>query len=394
MGSSEMDKSVWVFAVNHGIDDQYSLHLIINELLSSINHPENDGWNESLNFPLSIEEGISLSSLTPQTKTFEWIAHQVFNSVRSPIMVPNAIRRLDKNEAFARYNIEKRRTIIRLFSIPKTVMNSLQEYLRKLSEDSRQKPTITHLLSAVMIYCTNIAIKHFGEVRRDENDYGDGNSLLRFLLSVGLRPYSKLQKNTKGPISDFTWGGVACASGAVDFIVPADDTITNTLQKLLSLTEGSKIDDLIEILRNPIRQTIEYCAQKSRDIIQESQWVPESVRLFDIGMKSVDILQAVEIDANNEKSFGRGYSCGVSNMGKVNFIQKETAESATKQLSVEECFYGTSHHRNGVLCQLSCMTLDKAFYGCLQFPSPLVTAEEAELFQNMVERFIKLLPYF
>jgi len=41
-------------------------------------------------------------------------------------------------------------------------------------------------------------------------------------------------------------------------------------------------------------------------------------------------------------------------------------------VSIESGYYGTSHHRNGVLCQLSTMTINNRLYGCLQFTNPLI----------------------
>ncbi len=50
------------------------------------------------------------------------------------------------------------------------------------------------------------------------------------------------------------------------------------------------------------------------------------------------------------------------------------------RLVVRNCFYGTSQSRNGVLCLLSCMTVNKggAMSVCMQYVSPLVSEEEAE----------------
>jgi hypothetical protein len=129
--------------------------------------------------------------------------------------------------------------------------------------------------------------------------------------------------------------------------------------------------------------------------------VPESVRLFGIGMEVVDILQAVEIDARSG-SLGRGFSTGVSNMGIVDLSPKEMVDGERGDkpsvpsvgvgvggVAVRRGYYATSHARNGVLCQLSSMTIDGALNGCLQFTSPLTSPDEADLVAQAVQFILK-----
>ena len=56
------------------------------------------------------------------------------------------------------------------------------------------------------------------------------------------------------------------------------------------------------------------------------------------------------------------------------------------RIAVRNCFYGTSQSRNGVLCLLSCMTVNKggAMSVCMQYVSPLVSDEEAENAVNCI----------
>jgi hypothetical protein len=130
--------------------------------------------------------------------------------------------------------------------------------------------------------------------------------------------------------------------------------------------------------------------------------VQESVRLFGLGMMYADILKVVDIAAGSTSSLGREYSCGVSNVGVVDLLPAAAEESLPKEtgnlfgffgvsaplpLSVSEAYYGTSHARNGVLCQLSCQTVNGELFGCLQFPEPVVTREKAELLRKKVEAF-------
>ena len=51
-------------------------------------------------------------------------------------------------------------------------------------------------------------------------------------------------------------------------------------------------------------------------------------------------------------------------------------------------YYGTSHARNGVVCQLSCQTTNGALFGCLQYPFPILTKYEASLCRQRIVTFI------
>jgi hypothetical protein len=134
------------------------------------------------------------------------------------------------------------------------------------------------------------------------------------------------------------------------------------------------------------------CKERSKFVIN-SGFVPESVRLFGFGMEYADILRVVELEANNPSSLGRGYTCGVSNVGLVKF----PSLSEQTRLKVTRSFYGTSHSRNGVFCQLSCSSiLDKeqnkdnysTFCGCLQLTEPLISRNEAILLRGKLVKFL------
>lgn len=136
----------------------------------------------------------------------------------------------------------------------------------------------------------------------------------------------------------------------------------------------------------------------------------------------IDILKAVEIDANNKQSLGRGFTCGVSNMGVVRFdsssddndyhinhnqSQHDHVHHHPPPLSssphddgndddhnqaivfIESGYYGTSHSRNGVLCQLSTMTINDQLYGCIQFTHPLVTDDDANYFLSKLQLLLQ-----
>ena len=87
-----------------------------------------------------------------------------------------------------------------------------------------------------------------------------------------------------------------------------------------------------------------------------------------------------------------------------------------EKLSVKEAYYGTSHSRNGVLCQLSCMSIandisedeggkpiaevsvttqkksdENVFCGNMQFPAPIVSRQQATSIKNRVIDIIEAL---
>jgi hypothetical protein len=254
--------------------------------------------------------------------------------------------------------------------------------------------TITQALAAAMLCMTASFVQDnrmYGNCRSDtiEDVVEDHEGLLagsskkyRFLLSVGLRPFGR-KNNDK----DWTGNTVACAGGAVDFVLP----VNYDCRKAFSSTVASIQFDEPEVSPILIPECYWYLAQRcrdySKDIIMNRGFVQESVRLFGIGMQLVDILQAVEIDARSTSTLGRGFSCGVSNVGKVEINDVDHS----RLLQLKEVYYGTSHSRNGVLCQLSSITIEDTFCGCLQFTEPIISKKEAELLVKTLRLFLTAL---
>jgi hypothetical protein len=136
------------------------------------------------------------------------------------------------------------------------------------------------------------------------------------------------------------------------------------------------------------------CKDQAEEIIVKNDFVPESVRLFGFGMQYADILTIVEAEARNPDTLGRGYTCGVSNVGLAKLPTPPAAPSSsgrgfllggkqsTAAVRPVAAYYGTSHARNGVYCLLSTITVDDVFCGCLQFTNPLTTTDEAAAFKK------------
>ena len=350
--------SAILFTFNHGLDDQTSVNIIMKDILAYYSNP--NLVSNRKEFPLSIEEAVG-SFKKFNIKTILWSMYQLCNSLRMPSMVPYRIRKLKTISASEFKDIsnpDNRSTFSTFFSLSKLQTNETLNFCRQ------NKITFTNLLCALILIITS------ANIQENSSNYDDIN--LRFLLSVGLRQYGDAGGR------DFTDETVACASGAIDYVI--------TVPKMATISGTMKDDNFSEkslFLEQVIRLS-EACKAAGNKIIKDWQFVPESVRLFGIGMKAADILRVVELEAKNPKSMGRGYSCGVSSMGVCNMDDGETLKLAPSQ-----GYYATSHARNGVLILLSCMTIDGSFCGCMQFTEPLVNKNEAEEINSKIVKYIQ-----
>jgi hypothetical protein len=336
------EKTAWVFTMNHGIDDQQSVNIMVNDMISSCISKGIDAKYKCKAFPPSIEQAIAPEF--PGMNTLLWGLFQISNLAARPIQIPNFVyQRMIDGECSSDtyYDPDKRRTILDYFILNKDKLGGLRRSCKANSV------TITQALAAAML-CTTAET-----VVKDVNNQQKIN--LRFLLSVGLRPYGQSES---GNHHDFTNGTVACAGGAIDFII--------------SLTSNALHGDdesFWDLARS--------CRREAESIIQHRNFIPESVRLFDFGMTYAKVLQIVEADSRSKGTLGRGFSCGVSNVGLCNFMGDDL-------LQVDQVYYGTSHSRNGVLCQLSVESVKSKgiLCGCLQMTDPLLTRMDQMIFKN------------
>ena len=187
-----------------------------------------------------------------------------------------------------------------------------------------RKLSITNILSAAMLCVTNALLQdmnhHDDDSHSIDDDDGDHNDKmledlkLRFLLSVDLRPYglssttsttSTSPPPTSPPTStattttaikeeeednDFTRGTVACAAGAVDFIVPMTKRMSQLILPWARTTSSSTTSSSPSsscILSSEFKDEFWQLVTQTRDlsslIIDEFDLVPESVRLFGLG---------------------------------------------------------------------------------------------------------------
>jgi hypothetical protein len=412
------DCSILLFGFNHGIDDQRSIHILLEDLLQMLHTPSIYIIKASHQFPPSIESTINQGL---SWKTISWAIYQLGNSLQNPIMLPFHITKKLKSKITSKeesdslistlINPNLRSTNVRFVTLPSNIMNSLIQQAKK------HQVTVTHLLAATMSIITASHIRGLyteqqSDITTEEFFHYPQDFKIRFLLSVGLRSYGCNQEIERQVNDDFTGGTVACASGALDYLLPASKTLFQTFQQLFSkkLATNGKEDSIIIITteKDEINQfMIEFwqLAQESQlqaaILIQDQQYVPESVQLMDFGFQYVDILQAVEIDANHPKNLGRGYTCGVSNMGRFQpqlppsskMVSSVSSGITDISYQIDDIYYATSHSRNGNLLQLSCITNanNGQWYGCLQFPTPIVTEKEADIITTILTDLLTLI---
>ena len=164
---------------------------------------------------------------------------------------------------------------------------------------------------------------------------------LRILMSLDMRRFG-------AGAEDWTGGTLCCAGGATDFVWTAGE-------------------ELWEAARSARKKTV--------DFISDPRMPKESVRLFDIGSRLLDMPTFVAKEGrNNMDSLGRAYSAGVSNAGVF-----EPADGAG-EWRIGRVHYATSHSHTGCLFQISAVSVGGDLCLTFQTPMPLLLEEEADAF--------------
>lgn len=185
---------------------------------------------------------------------------------------------------------------------------------------------------------------------------------------------------------------MASAAGAMDYLarVPAGSGARLLAAAAAASSSSSSVGDALE----GFWSLAAHC-RRSLDGFVGAGFVPESVALFDWGMRAIELNEVVEKEAENAGTLGRAYTCGVSNMGifggnGANGSQgqdgKEAAAAATAvpygPYALTGLHYATSSSLTGTLYQLSCGTVGGALCLTLHFASPLVDHATAGAFAD------------
>lgn len=178
------------------------------------------------------------------------------------------------------------------------------------------------------------------------------------------------------------WGSeaVACAGGAMDFVRRLRANSGRAMREAAAGKEGGEGKEEGEASTVPeaFWTLAQDCRRNLLDFVSRG-WVGESVRLFDWGVKSIELNDVVEKEADNPATSGRAYSCGVSNMGVFRGGPQGVAYGPCRLQSVH---YATSHSLTGSLYQLSCGTVDERLCLTLHFAEPLVERRVARQFAD------------
>ena len=286
---------------------------------------DDESTNTNKLFPPCIEDAISPE--LPGLTTLVWSVYQLFNSAAGAQVLPNNVISLYKSnkngEEFANkyLNPNNRITFVETFILSPEVTKKVLRLCRS------NNVTITHLLSAITLALTSVFFQINKNSNHSNNIETNKNSIesqfikgmkLRFLLSVGLRPFGKNNSNNSNSNNgsnngsnnpqDFTDGTVACASGAIDYVLPVSDILAKSTYQVYKHHTGvkdngqqfNKIDDFTSFWL--LAKT---CKDTANNLIQNYKFIPESVRLFGLGMKYAEILPLVENEAKNPATLGR-----------------------------------------------------------------------------------------
>lgn len=179
---------------------------------------------------------------------------------------------------------------------------------------------------------------------------------------------------------------MASAAGAMDFLarVPAGSGA-----RLLDASSSSSSSAKAEA-HERFWSLAGHCS-RSLEAFVAAGFVPESVALFDWGMRAIELNEVVEREAENGKTLGRAYTCGVSNMGIFQPKSSSNDDGAGVGYGpyrLAGLHYATSSSLTGTLYQLSCGTVGGALCLTLHGAWPLVDRPTARAFADALARVL------
>lgn len=302
---------------------------------------------------------------------------------------------------------------------------------------------MTAALSAAMLYATSDLAHGEEEEGRAEGVRNGKEHNYRFLLSLNMRTFSRRKlgggteggegekekgKDDKEGEEDWEENAVASAAGAMDFMVRLQERQGRNLlctHKSTTSKNGTVAATAATAPGAPRPHVAgeeafwllaKQCRREFLDFVSAG-FVPESVNLFDWGMQTLELNEVVEKEAENPKTLGRAYTCGVSNMGVFedgmgggrrrgsnrssngsrgmdeDFSLSSSAFSSCLpsygSLRLHGIHYATSHSLTGSLYQLSCGTVNGALCLTFHYPWPLVDREMANRFADRVVQILR-----
>lgn len=464
MGARREGRIALLFLFNHAISDQTSCNTLIHELLDTVEHIHSSCLDRQPTpgrpapfvipqaFPPSIEEAVlgptrgtlSLTTLlyAAREALFGILPTTLFPRFPPPSYTPRPTA--DPEGPPERpppfLPAATRRTICEFRNLDSDSLSMLRAACKS------RGVTVTAALCAAMLYATSdFAHGQDGGGGRPERGHKQQKGRegayhnYRLLLSLNMRAFGRSRKDEGregGGEEEKMWAehAVASAAGAMDFMVRLPEQRGSTLSLRPKRTDGSEeandgTEDGVWEGKRDFWALTKRCRRELVDFI-EAGFVAESVQLFDWGMQTIELNDVVEKEAENPQTFGRAYTCGVSNMGifdgtgrsrvlaegpnsdgsasvharcqngedresgeRMRVIEASTPSAvptaAYGPMRLRGIYYATSHSLTGSLYQLSCGTVDGALCLTFHFPWPLVPRSMARCFANRVLQILQ-----
>jgi len=382
------------FSFIHALDDQRSANQLVHELLT---HMEAADRGEALAPPAplplaaSIEDVLLLEELDAM-KLAGYALSQLAHASMPVIAVPSSLR---QEERTPRKNWGLSPTqpsaLERPVQVPQVDTDGNHKLLlsRKVdpeapiaSENRRNIISVGALdadsLAALRIKCREenvtitMAVSVAGllassDVSNDERDLG--YEAYRLLLGVDLRRF--------GPEGDWTKGSMAFASGALDLVL-----------KMLPRSGGVYVeentgeDPRSKIGGVPFWDLARACADFTQKWFDKG-YAAESVRLFDMGTRFLQLEKIITLTADDPNTVGRAYTLTVSNAG---VYVPGSSDGAYGSRTLKSLHFGISQAVSGSMLAASTVTVAGKMFITAHAASPVVSRLDLDGFSNrMVE---------
>jgi len=395
-------QSALLFTFVHSLDDQISGNLLLDQLLSHMEAAEKASggekdatWTdpESLGIPKSLEDALLTDEVDP-VRFGRYALSQTLAQAERNVIFPSSMRKRERNvkknwaldpsnplhsdrepmlttvvsegEAAAlvpervdpesEFSVMQRKSLVVLKSLPAPVLARLRQECRE------NGVTVTMALAAASMLAAS-------DISHDDLDFGYES--YRLLMGLDLRRFAD---------KDWTEGTVAFASGAMDFaatLLPkSGEEFAREVrgEATTSKTGGVQFWDLARASKDAYLKWV------------EAGYVPESTRLFDVGVRVAKLEQIVATNADNPKSLGRAYTATLSNAG----VYVNGKEGKYGSLTLKHLHFGISQAATGSLLAASCITVNGELHVTAIAPQPIVERPMLETFADSIIQTLTL----
>ncbi|CAM9503923.1 unnamed protein product [Discosporangium mesarthrocarpum] len=351
-----------VCTMNHALEDQRSSNIMLNDMLAAATGSGEEFFEDGqVEFPPSMEEAL-VEGETFRVGTAGYLWSQATSALSGPQVLPDNMPPVGELEAGG-YGVDDRRSLCEYATMTEAEVTATLKACRE-----RGVSMSAALSAACLMACSDVA--HRGGDR--------GWHRYKFLMAVDLRRFGARE----GLGGDWTGGTVACAGGAMDYVVNVQANSGKALTGAAGGVEGGGVAgegkagaeaEAEELFWRLARR----CKRATKDLV-EGEIAREAVAVFDWAMESMDIWASLNIESRNAKTLGRAYTVGVSNMGRYPF------STEVGGLDLEAVHFATRHATCGSLYQLSCGTVRGGLCMTGQFAEPVVDRPMAKEFMRSV----------